>query len=87
MASGRLAASRRRKVDVEQLLAGYDIGPVAARTTALRVVLDQPSGDWTALLKAAGFSCARRIRLQGNDPAALDELAAELNELRAVAVA
>jgi len=38
-------------------------------------------------LKAAAFSCARRIRLQGNDPAALDELAAELNELRAVAVA
>ena len=79
--------TRLRKADVEQLLAGYDADPVAALTTALRVVLDQPGGEWTALLKAAGFSCARRIRLQGNDPAALDELAAELNELRAVAVA
>ncbi|MBK8332837.1 MAG: hypothetical protein IPL07_10740 [Acidimicrobiaceae bacterium] len=79
--------TRLCKADVEQLLAGYDADPVAALTTALRVVLDQPGGEWTALLKAAAFSCARRIRLQGNDPAALDELAAELNELRAVAVA
>lgn len=40
--------------------------------------------EWTAPVQAAGFSCARRIRLQGHDPAALDELAAELNELRTV---
>ena len=45
--------TRLRKADVEQLLAGYDADPVAALTTALRVVLDQPGGEWTALLKAA----------------------------------
>ena len=77
--------TRLKKVDVELLMARYDTDPVAALTAALRVTLDRPDGEWTALLKAAGFSCARRIRLQGNDPVALDELAAELNELRVVA--
>jgi hypothetical protein len=77
--------SRLKKADVEALLAGYDADPVAVLTTALQVSLDRPDLEWTALLKVAGFSCARRIRLQGNDPAALDELAGELNELRALA--
>ncbi|MDO8361777.1 MAG: hypothetical protein Q7V88_02690 [Actinomycetota bacterium] len=77
--------SRLKKRDVEVLLAHYDADPVGALTDALRVALDQPGGEWTALVKAANFSCARRIRLQGNDPHALDELAAELNELRTVA--
>lgn len=76
--------SRLKKTDVESLLAGYDADPVGALTAALRVALDRPELEWTALVKLAGFSCARRIRLQGNDPAALDELAAELNELRVV---
>lgn len=76
--------SRLKKADVEQLMADYDADPVGALTGALRVALDEPDLEWTALVKAAGFSCARRIRLQGNDPAALDELAAELNELRIV---
>jgi hypothetical protein len=76
--------SRLRKTDVEALLAGYDEDPVGALTTALRVTLERPDLEWTALVKLAGFSCARRIRLQGNDPEALDELAAELNELRVV---
>lgn len=71
-----------KKADVEALLDQYDADPVGALTTALRVSLDRPDLEWTDLLKAAGISCARRIRLQGNDPAALDELAAELNELR-----
>ncbi|MGB8860775.1 MAG: hypothetical protein WCC60_16065 [Ilumatobacteraceae bacterium] len=77
--------SRLRKSDVEVLLDTYDADPVAALTLALRVALDEPTMEWTALVKLAGFSCARRIRLQGVDPAALDELAAELNELRMVA--
>ena len=38
-----------------------------------------------ALVKLAGFSCARRIRLQAQEPAALDELLTELNERRALA--
>ncbi len=76
--------TRLKKSDVELLMSGYDTDSVAALTVALRVALDLPSLEWTELLKAAGFSCARRIRLQGNDPLALDELAAELNELRVV---
>lgn len=70
------------KAHVEALLEGYDADPVGALTAALRVALDRPDLEWTGLLQLAGISCARRIRLQGNDPAALDELAAELNELR-----
>lgn len=76
--------TRLKKIDVELLMAAYDADPVGALTAALRVALDRTDGEWTELLKAAGFSCSRRIRLQGNDPAALDELAAELNELRMV---
>ena len=71
-----------RKRDVELLLDRYDTEPVAALTDALRVTLDRPDLDFTALVKLAGFSCARRIRLQAQEPAALDELLTELNELR-----
>jgi hypothetical protein len=71
-----------KKRDVEVLLDRYDTDPVAALTAALRVALDRPDLDFTALVKLAGFSCARRIRLQAQEPAALDELLAELNELR-----
>ena len=74
--------SRLKKADVESLLTRYDADPVGALTAALQVSLDRPDLEWTDLLKVAGFSCAHRIRLQGNDAAALDELAAELNELR-----
>lgn len=76
--------SRLKKADAAALMDGYDADPVGALTAALRVALDRPDLEWTALVKLAGFSCARRIRLQGNDPVALDELAAELNELRVV---
>ncbi|MEI7548401.1 MAG: hypothetical protein WCK21_10135 [Actinomycetota bacterium] len=71
-----------KKLDVVQLMDDYDRDPVGALTAALRIVLDQPDGEWTALVKAAGFSCAQRIRLQGHDPAALDDLLTQLNELR-----
>lgn len=73
-----------RKRDVERLMADYDAHPVDALTAALRVALDRPDLDWTALVKLAGFSCARRIRLQAQDPEALDELLRDLNELRAL---
>lgn len=76
--------NRLNKFDAERLMDGYDADPVAALTAALRVLLDRPHDDWTQLVKAAGFTCARRILLQGADPVALDELAAELNELRAL---
>lgn len=73
-----------RKADVERMFAAYDDDPVAALTDAMRLVLDAPHLGWTALVKAADFTCARRIRLQACEPAALDELARELNETRTV---
>jgi hypothetical protein len=76
-----------KKRDVEQMLADYDHDPVAALTTALRTTLDRPDLDWTALVKLAGFGCARRIRLQASETAALDELLVELNEFRALSPA
>ena len=74
--------ARLKKIDVINLMDAYDHDPVGALTRALRIVLEQPDGEWTAMVKAAGFSCAQRIRLQGHDPAALDELLTHLNELR-----
>ena len=74
--------SRLRKADVERMLATYDDDPVAALTTALQITLDLPGEHWTTLVKAAGFTCARRIRLEAREPDALDELLRDLNELR-----
>ena len=74
--------SRLKKLDVVQMMERYDHDPVTALTEALRIVLDEPEGEWTAMVKTAGFSCAQRIRLQGHDPAAMDELLTYLNELR-----
>ena len=71
-----------RKRDVEALWQRYDADPVGALTDALRLLLGTDETDWTALVKAAGFTCARRILLQARDQRALDELARELNELR-----
>ena len=45
---------RLKKLDVERLLNDYDLDPVAALTRALRITLDQPDGEWTAMVKAAG---------------------------------
>ena len=73
-----------KKSDVERMMADYDRDPVTSLTTALRVTLDQPDLEWTALVKLAGFNCARRIRLQAHETAALDELLVELNEARTV---
>jgi hypothetical protein len=73
-----------KKRDVERLMAGYDTDPVGALTAALQVTLERPDLEWTALVKLAGFGCARRIRLQAGETAALDELLVELNEARSV---
>ena len=74
--------TRLKKAHVEQLLRDYDRDPVGALTAALRIALAMPGADWTALLAAAALPEARRNRLQARDQAALDELAAELNEAR-----
>ena len=75
--------TRLKKAHVEALLRDYDSDPIGALTTALRVALDQPGGDWPTLLAAAPLPSTRRNRLRAGDQAALDELAAELNEARA----
>ena len=74
--------TRLKKAHVEALLRDYDSDPIGALTAALRVALDQPGGDWAALLAAAPLPSARRDRLRAREPTALDELAAELNEAR-----
>ena len=73
-----------KKRDVERMHVAYERDPEAALTAALRIVLDRPDLDFTALVKLAGFTCDRRIRLQAKDERALDELFTELNELRGV---
>jgi hypothetical protein len=73
---------RLRKGDVERMMGGYDLDPIGALTVALRRVMDAPDASWEDLLRTAGFTCDRRIRLHTADPAALDELLRDLNELR-----
>ncbi|HUC33247.1 MAG TPA: hypothetical protein VMS14_07570 [Ilumatobacteraceae bacterium] len=74
--------TRLRKHDVERLLASYDSDPVGALTVALRTLLDRPGDGWASLLAASGLSAERVALLRTGNQAALDELAAELNELR-----
>ena len=67
---------------MESLLAGYDDDPVAALTTALRIVLEQPGATWPELVTRAGFADTRTAALLVAEEGALDALARELNELR-----
>ncbi len=77
--------TKLKKTHVEALLRDYDSDPIGALTAALRVVLDQPNANWLVLLSAAILSDNRLQRLQDGEQAALDELAAELNETRDLA--
>ena len=77
--------TRLKKDHVEALLRDYDADPIGALTAALRVVLDEPNGEWKSLLVAAKLSDPQRVRLQAGEQAALDELASELNEARGLA--
>jgi hypothetical protein len=72
--------ARLRKADVEALLARYDQDPVDALSRALRQVLEQPDWSWEQLV--AALPEPRQAGLLAQYPKALDELAAELNELR-----
>jgi hypothetical protein len=74
--------ARLKKADAERMLAGYDNDPIAALTTALRLVLGMPDASWLELLAAAPIDAARRELLLVADQTALDQLAAELNERR-----
>lgn len=64
------------------MLAGYDADPVGQLSVALRIVLDLDDGTWPELVRAAGFSDSRSAALLVGEQRTLDELAAELNELR-----
>ena len=77
--------TRLKKAHVEALLRDYDTDPIGALTTALRVVLDQPGGEWKSLLSIDKLSDAQRARLQAGEQGALDALAGELNEARELA--
>ena len=82
--TGTDAIARLKKSHVERLLVDYDADPVAALSAALRVVLDMPGADWATLLAAAPLDAARRRLLLDADESSLDQLAAELNERRAL---
>ncbi len=75
---------RLGKRHVEALLAGYDTDPVEALTQALRHVLQAPDAEWAQLVVLCGFLPGRTAALAAHDVRALDELAAELNEMRAI---
>lgn len=63
----------------------YDDAPVDALAAALCAVLDLPEGTpWDALLDAAPLTAERRDALRARGERALDELLAELNELRSL---
>ena len=76
--------ARLTKRDVEALLDAYDADPVAALTVALRKVLDRPTADFDELIGDDRIDEARRVRLVRRELPALDDLAAELNERRAL---
>ena len=82
MERGGTRIARLKKADAARLLDTYDADPIAALTTALRVALDLPLATWPALIAAAPIDDDRRTRLLRGDIAALDALAAELNERR-----
>jgi hypothetical protein len=75
---------RLAKRDVEALLRDYDADPIVALTAALRIVLRRDDASWDELLDLAPIPDARRRLLRERDAAALDDLAAELNEERSL---
>lgn len=80
----RIAADRRarrlRKADAERLLDDYDRDPVAALTSALRIVTGRAHAPWETLLAML----PERDGLERLDVGSLDRLAAEMNETRTV---
>jgi len=79
---GAAAITRLSKHDVQVLMASYDADPVGALTTALAKALGTADEAWPALVARTGLSVADRAALLNGEPAALDALAQELNELR-----
>jgi hypothetical protein len=64
------------------MMAAYDTDPVDAVTTALRSLTGRTDASWEELALVAATDPDRRAALLAGDPAALDDLVTELNELR-----
>ena len=75
---------RLNKAEAVALLDGYDTSPQGALTVALRIVLGRPDATWAELLAHEALA-DRRGELASGDRTAMDDLAAELNELRTLA--
>jgi hypothetical protein len=74
--------ARLTKRDTEVLMDAVDRDPLAVLTQMLGKVLDRPGEGWDALVAGGACPAERAARLLARDRDALDELAAELNELR-----
>jgi hypothetical protein len=86
--TGSLPERRLSKRDVETLLARYDDDPVTAIAVALGRLSDRPNATFAELVDDLGerglLSADRHHALLVHDVAALDALAAELNETRSL---
>jgi hypothetical protein len=86
--TGARSERRLSKRAVEGLLATYDDDPIAALEVALRHLCDRPAASFDQLVDELAqqrrMSEPRRRSLRERDVAALDALAAELNETRAL---
>lgn len=70
---------------MERLLGAYDADPVGALSVALRTVLDEAAdATWPDLLARATITDSSRAALLNGEQAALDALAADLNEFRSL---
>lgn len=89
--SRRIAAMRdaRRlsKREVESLLDTYDANPHLALTTAMRIALGRPHATLETLLLCTPLDAQWRNGVMAGDVAALDRLAATLNETRGLPTA
>lgn len=75
-------ARRLTKHDVETLMAAFDTDPQAALTTAMRIALGRPHATFEILVGLAPIDSAWRSGALAGHVAALDRLAALLNEMR-----
>lgn len=70
---------------MEELFGTYDADPIRALSVALRAVLDEPADTaWPELLARATITDSLRAALLNGEQAALDALAADLNEFRSL---
>lgn len=70
------------KSDVETLITMYDIEPISALTSTLRIILARPHANFTELVAALPVSHATKMALRERDTSTLDELMKVLNEAR-----